>query len=240
MCNFWSCVLTREGEVFWSKVTSSHEIIIQENNLKDNKLEDRDFVRLEVHPKTRLDLFSKNPENWEFKVDEKGTLPEWFIQEKVHWQELVFQEWKNAMKVSLWNLSLTPVIDFIESISKVKFFSMKGKIQASWHMSYGENWGAAWDAAGDAAGGAARGAAWDAARGAARGAAGDAAWDAARDADLLARCLLVKNKIAKKHLIHAKKRWAVWKAGYGLKCDVNGKLYVYAVKKPKPEKERKR
>jgi len=34
-------------------------------------------------------------------------------------------------------------------------------------------------------------------------------------------------KINKKHRKHAKDRWAVWQAGYGLLCDVNGELYVY-------------
>ena len=217
MCNFWSCILTREGKVLWSEATSSHETIIQENDLKDNKLQDRDFVRLEVHPKTRMDLFSKDKGKWEFKIDEAVTLPEWFVLEQSHWEELVWISWEQAMKKSLWKLSLKPVLDFIESIPKVKFFSMKGKIQTSWHMFYGETWSAAWDAA--------------------RGAAGDAAGDAAWDANLFARCLLVKDKIAKKHFKHAMARWKVWQAGYGLKCDVNGKLYVYAIKKPKPKKE---
>jgi len=280
MCNFWSCILTREGKVLWSDATSSHETIIKENNLKDNKLQDKDFVRLEVHPKNKIDLFSKNAKNWEFKIDESNTLPEWFIQEQTHFTELVWSEWNKAMKKSLWKLSLKPVLDFIESIPKVKFFSMKGKVSVSWKMFYGETWSAAYDAAYgaaygaasgaasgaayDAAYGAASGAAYDAAYGAASGAAYDAAYGAASGAasgatygaasgaaygaasgatsgaSLLACCLLVKDKIAKKHLIHVKKRWAVWQAGYGLKCDVNGKLYVYAVKKAKVKNEKEK
>ena len=225
MCNFWSCILTREGKVLWSEATSSHEEIIKENNLKDNKLIDRDFIRLEVHSKNKIDLFSKNAKNWEFKIDEANTLPEWFLQEQKHWEEIVWISWKKAMEKSLWKLPLKPVLNFIKSIPKVKFFSMKGKIQTAWHVSYGKNW----DAAGDAA--------WGAARDAVRDAEWDAAGDAAGDANLFARCLLVKDKIAKKHFKHAMARWKVWQAGYGLKCDVNGKLYVYAIKKPKPKKE---
>ena len=34
----------------------------------------------------------------------------------------------------------------------------------------------------------------------------------------------------KRHKAHAKARMEVWKKGYGLYCDVKGKLYVYAVK----------
>jgi hypothetical protein len=100
---------------------------------------------------------------------------------------------------------------------------------------------AAWVAAGVAARVAAGVAAWDAARVAAwvaaraAGAAGDAAWDAAwdaagdaaGDAALLARCLVVSDKLDSKHMMHAKVRWDVWESGYGLFCDVDGVLYVY-------------
>ena len=119
----------------------------------------------------------------------------------------------------------------------------------------GAAWGAARDAAWDAARGAARVAAWGAARDAARGAARDAAWDAAWgaarvtatdaargaaedaswDAALIARFKVVDDlnfKDKAKHLAHAKARWEVWQKGYGLLCDVDGVLYVYA-KKPK-------
>jgi hypothetical protein len=41
----------------------------------------------------------------------------------------------------------------------------------------------------------------------------------------------MKAKLDVKHIRHAEARMAVWKAGYGLRCDVNGKLYVYGVKK---------
>ena len=116
----------------------------------------------------------------------------------------------------------------------------------------GAAWGAArdaaWDAARDAAWDAAWGAARDAARGTARGAARDAAWDApwlaawdaawgaARDAVLLARFYVVEDlefKDKAKHLAHVKARWEVWQKGYGLLCDVDGVLYVYALEKHK-------
>jgi hypothetical protein len=44
--------------------------------VKDDKLEDRDFVRIELWPTDSLT--SKNPNHWIFNVDEKSTLPEWF------------------------------------------------------------------------------------------------------------------------------------------------------------------
>jgi hypothetical protein len=84
---------------------------------------------------------------------------------------------------------------------------------------------AAWDAAGDAAWVAARAAAGDAARAAAGVAARAAAWDAA----LYSRGIFICDglKLAEKHKTHIKKRMEVWKKGYGLLCDVGGKLYCY-------------
>jgi hypothetical protein len=46
----------------------------------------------------------------------------------------------------------------------------------------------------------------------------------------------LKVKDREKHLAHTKARWEVWQKGYGLLCDVDGVLYVYAVEKPKPPK----
>ena len=89
------------------------------------------------------------------------------------------------------------VKQFIETIPKNDFFSMKGEPKKEWKLFLADDWGAArdaaydavldavWsaakDAASDAAWSAARNAARNAAYDAARGAARDAAWSAARD-----------------------------------------------------------
>ena len=120
---------------------------------------------------------------------------------------------------------------------------------AAWGAAGGAARDAAWGAAGGAAWGAARGAArdaawgaaWDAARGAALDAARGAARDAARGAALISDYIIVadlKFKDKKKHLVHVKARWEVWQKGYGLLCDVDGVLYVYAIGSPKPERHR--
>jgi len=124
--------------------------------------------------------------------------------------------------------------DFIgKEIPSVPFFKPDGKPKKEWRIFYGENWDAAWDAVW----GAARGAAWDAARDAARGAAWDAARGAARgaawDAALFSEYIItadLKFEGREKHLKHVKARWEVWQKGYGLLSDVDGVLYVFAVK----------
>jgi hypothetical protein len=54
----------------------------------------------------------------------------------------------------------------------------------------------------------------------------------------MARILIVEDTkgFPKKHINHAKARMEVWKKGYGLYCDVNGKLYVYCKGKPSNKK----
>ena len=249
MCNFWSCIITRNRKVFWDKDSNSHEDHIRSAGLKDDKVEDREFVRIEVTPKKPEALFVKAKTHWELTVDEEGTLPKWYTKNKALMEDLVWREWRKAMQETLWKLDLTAAKKTIAEVKAIDYFSLKGKPKKSWEMFYGKDWGAAreatWDAAGEAAREAAWSAAWNAAREAtwsaaweaAREAAREAAWDAAgeaageaaRDAILLCRCRLARVK--GKHLKHAEERMEVWRRGYGLYCDVNGKLYVYGVKK---------
>jgi len=50
MCNFWSAIITRNGEVLYDKDLTSHEELVKKHHLKDDKLENRDFVRIEIVP----------------------------------------------------------------------------------------------------------------------------------------------------------------------------------------------
>ena len=61
-----------------------------------------------------------------------------------------------------------------------------------------------------------------------RAAARAAAWDAAGAAGLYARTLVCGGlDLARGHINHATERMEVWRRGYGLCCDVGGKLFVY-------------
>jgi len=276
MCKFWSCIVDRKGRVWHDGNSSSHEKAIKMSGLKDDKLEDRDFVRIEINP----EKFTMKMKDWKFKIDEEGTLPEWFTRERKHFRKMCYAELFKYLKVC----NIGKVVAFIESLKEIKWFKPDGKPRKEWMMfktwdaacdaacdaardasrsaARSEAWYAAWDAARDAARDASRSeardasrsaarseawyAAWDAARDAARSAAWyaasnaainaardaarNAAWYAAEDAALMVRLLVVsdlKHKGKKKHEAHAKARMEVWKKGYWLHCDVNGKLYVY-------------
>jgi len=64
--------------------SNDHSPIIQKNNLKDDTLINRSFVRLEILPLGSLT--SLELKDWKIRVDEEGTLPSWFEEEKEIWK----------------------------------------------------------------------------------------------------------------------------------------------------------
>ena len=127
--------------------------------------------------------------------------------------------------------------------------AMNTASNAAWDTTWNTTINAVKKAASGASRDTASNIASDAARNAAMNAildtASNAAWDtneaasgAAWDTALIARFIVVEDlefKDKEKHLAHAQARWEVWKKGYGLLCDVDGVLYVYAIKTPKNE-----
>jgi hypothetical protein len=233
MCKYFSCIIDRKGKVWWDAKENSHEFLVKKAGLKDTKLEDRDFVRIEISPKDNV-LTVKRKE-WALKVDEEKTLPKWFTLDQKRMEEKCWAAWKSSTSA----YDIAGYERFIRTIPKVKYFSMCKPPLKEWNISYGADWSAAesaawsaaWSAAGSAARSAARSAAESAAGSAARSAAESAAGSAAWSAALMAVCILMRRQKDKKHYEHAKARWEVWKRGYGLITDVGGKLYVYGVKK---------
>lgn len=61
--------------------SNDHQPIIEKFKLRDDKLFNRDFVRIELLPLGSLTSVKKA--DWEIRVDETGTLPSWFDLEKL-------------------------------------------------------------------------------------------------------------------------------------------------------------
>jgi hypothetical protein len=256
MCDFFSCIIDRNLKVHYDGNESSHEKIIEKAGLKDSKLVDRDFVRIEIVP-SKLTM---NPKDWVLKVDEEKTLPDWFTKNR----EKADRKCYAALFAYLKVCHIAEVAEFVDSLKKIKYFDMHGKLKKEWKMFYGNTWSAArsaadsaaysaaysaarsaarsaadsaaYSAARSAAYSAARSAARSAADSAARSAADSAAYSAADSAALLTRFIVIsdlvkKDKKLQKHFQHAEKEMEVWKRGWALLTDVNGVLYVYGVKK---------
>ncbi len=64
MCQFYSPIVTKKLEILdCFEVDDRHETVISKYELKDDKLGDRDFVRLEMFPKSWRELSNKLKNN---------------------------------------------------------------------------------------------------------------------------------------------------------------------------------
>jgi hypothetical protein len=145
-----------------------------------------------------------NLSGWKYKVDQ-DFMPEWFDADDC--EKRTRKELKNRIGIKLLN-NLKLLDDFLLEIKTIKWLRQHWTPLKLWNISEGKNLAAAGAAARDAAGAA------------------------ARDAGLKAQSIICTGlKIEPKHIKHINERWDVWKRGYALLCDVNGKLFVYAVKK---------
>ena len=71
MCNDFSAIVTTDRKVYFCE-TDSHEELIKRLGLSDDKLADRDWVRVECLP----------PYRDEVTVDEPGTVPGWYMAQR--------------------------------------------------------------------------------------------------------------------------------------------------------------
>ena len=100
MCHFYSSIIDRNLKLYDTVDESdSHEDVRKKYKLPDNKLKDRDIVRLEVTPfdwrKLKRRFSSKL---WEYTVDEKGTLPSWYKTNETKIKTIVFNKLKRIYK----------------------------------------------------------------------------------------------------------------------------------------------
>ncbi|MCK9578809.1 hypothetical protein M0R01_05000 [bacterium] len=91
MCNFYSCIVDRKLNILDAiELDDSHETIITNLKLKDNKLKDRDIVRLEITPDIEKLTKKFDKKIWTYKVDEEKTLPDWYTKNEKKIQSKIF------------------------------------------------------------------------------------------------------------------------------------------------------
>jgi hypothetical protein len=100
MCEYFSCIITRDFKILWLKSSPSHDNIIADAKLKDEKLVDRDFIRIEITPKN-ITALTRNRTDWLLKVDEENTLPKWFKDEKEKAKEACWIAWAESILINL-------------------------------------------------------------------------------------------------------------------------------------------
>ena len=100
MCRYFSCVVTRDLKVHWSKQSMSHEDLLAALTLEDKKLHERDFVRIEIVPKDEHEM-TRNADDWTIKIDEERTLPNWYEKDITKIQTACWKEWQESVNVNL-------------------------------------------------------------------------------------------------------------------------------------------
>ncbi len=99
MCKPFSCIVTKGKKVLICENPNqhSHEDIVKEHDLKDDKLINRAWIRIEVYPED--DNYTSNVDGWKFQVDERDTLPEWFTLNQEVYEDLcrkAAKKWKDT------------------------------------------------------------------------------------------------------------------------------------------------
>ena len=93
MCQFWSVIVDNKLNLYDAvDINDSHETIISTHYLKDDKIEDREIVRLEVTPDVEKLTTRFNKKHWDYKVDEDKTLPKWYRDNESKIQKMVFDK----------------------------------------------------------------------------------------------------------------------------------------------------
>ena len=100
MCRYFSCILTKDKKVIWDKRTISHEKLIENAKLIDDRLVNRNFIRMEIIPKDEKNI-TRNKKDWKLVVDENDTIPEWYQGNKEKLDKLCWNAWKKSIEINL-------------------------------------------------------------------------------------------------------------------------------------------
>jgi len=100
MCRYFSCIVTRDLKVHWSKSGPNHEAIIAEAKLDDSKLENRDFVRIEITPRN-VGAITRDAKDWILTVDEPSTIPKWFEKKQKQAERKCWLAWRESVKTQV-------------------------------------------------------------------------------------------------------------------------------------------
>ena len=127
MCRYFSCIVTKDLKAHWSKKSMAHEDLVAELKLEDKKLEERDFVRIEITPKENAKV-TRNLDDWTLRVDEERTLPEWYAKD-------VIKAEKAAMTALEESLQINVALDKEEKRGQDQMFYAYGSSKVEAHDS---------------------------------------------------------------------------------------------------------
>ena len=229
MCEYFSAILMRDGEVLTSDESNSLDDIINANNLNDVKLQNRDFIRIEITPNEPIKLLSKKRSDWVFREDEESTLPSWYDEGMMSFREKCWTAWESSIQRLIHDkMDVPKLLELIEEVKSINYMDNHGEPLPDWHMfdNRDDVRYAVRDTVMDTVRDTVRDAVWNAVRDAVLNAVRDTVWDAVLDSRLYIFVNTLPN-MKPEHIDYINRRMDVWKRGYGCYCDVDGELYCY-------------
>jgi len=174
MCDFFSCILGKDGRVYWDPMLDAHEDIIEKHGLKEAD-DTKRWVRIEATPQD-YDLFNHDPGNWLVKVDQLS-MPEWYERQTKHYEGIIRSLLVDEVfkKIFAINKIDEPIV-----IKEGRLFAKNSKIEArgsSTVEARGSSTVEAWDSSTVEARGSSTVEAWDSSTVEARGSSTVKAWD---------------------------------------------------------------
>ena len=101
MCDYFSCIITRDLNVHWLKQNpQDHQAIVDSTKLDEKKLENRDFVRIEITPKDPAHI-TRNQDDWTLRIDEERTLPDWYEKNVAKATKACWKAWTESVKINI-------------------------------------------------------------------------------------------------------------------------------------------
>ena len=149
MCEFFSCILKKDGTVLWNNkkgelfIDDSHEKIIEEYKLDANKDETKTYIRVEITPKDD-DIYNHKKGNWEIEIDE-DTTPDWYTRNIPKYEKQLMGAlttcFKKCFLINKKNVTLTQGIYFIKDseITRIYGNTVIRRLQGS--STVQEMWG---------------------------------------------------------------------------------------------------
>ena len=133
MCNAFSCLIHRDGKVYWKAGIDSHSNLVEHFRLKDDKKElDADFVKVELTP----DEGYLHPEGrWTPKIDQ-GQTPHWWKDSMLMRADKALEEWKQEVYSK---------IDLEGARNPVKPWEIEPRRLGKSRLALLKEWASVWD-----------------------------------------------------------------------------------------------
>jgi len=77
MCNFFSAIALKNGDILWHPMVDSHSELIEYFKLPDTRSYHQHFAKCELSPTQDDEAHWMDPQQWTFKLDEE-TAPSWW------------------------------------------------------------------------------------------------------------------------------------------------------------------